>query len=997
MDVLRPVTLAVLAAALHLSAATPRALPDGYTRRVWQTQDGLPENTVQAFAQTPDNYLWIGTSGGLLQFDGAGFVLYDRDNTAAFRENSVFCLAAGRDGSLWAGTDGGGLVRYQRGVFRSYSAGQGLTNDFVRAIVEARDGTIWVGTDDGLFRLEGDRLTRVDGVGKTPRLAVHAIREDRAGDLWVGGSTVLRLHGTDGREYHLDGFGSASRVKSIVETKDGTLWVGTVSGLERLPRAARESARFERVPDIASTVRALFEDRGGTLWIGSIGDGLMRYSGGRFRRVTAPDNPPSSTVLALFEDNERNMWAGMQTGLLRLSRAAINTFPLPDAANADFGTVYSDADGSLWVASTHLYRIDAQRAGSRLVPPPAPGIRVRSVMRDRGGALWIGTEGDGVFRSANGRQAQFTRRTGLVNDFVRAFLETRDGSVWIGTDEGISRWHNGALANYREPEGLAYFSVRTLAETRAGDVWIGTERGVSHWREGRFVQDEATTRLRAEKIWAIHEDRDGGLWFGTHGAGLFRWRAGALTAISAAQGLAGNSIYQILEDAQGTFWMSGPNGISAVSRRDLDTLAEHPGFHPAVTLYGLSDGVEATQIYGGVAPAGCLTASGEVWFPSNRGPVRIMPLEARPESLPKVAIGRVLVDGREAPVSGRLVAQPGEGGLQISYAAIRLRSQERIRFRYMLENFDHGWTEALQRRVAFYTNVPPGEYRFRVQVFEMNRPESVTEAALAIQWRPHFYRTPWFFALCALLVFSAGLAAYRLRLRQVHARFRAVLEERNRVAREMHDTVIQGCASVSALLEAVVSVEEDARGSGRELLDCARRQVRATVDEARRAVWNLRQSGAGRANGGAGVPEIGPLLNQMAQQVGDASRVPVRCEISGRAVLLDPAVEHDILMVAREAVYNAVKHAHPGEVRIQVHFEDDRIQMRVLDDGCGFDPHQALAAPGEHFGLVGMRERTERLGGRFEIKSAPGGGTELVVEVPVRSAAAEKLGIALNS
>jgi ligand-binding sensor domain-containing protein/signal transduction histidine kinase len=973
-----------------LSAATSRALPDGFTRRVWQTQDGLPENTVQAFAQTPDNYLWIGASGGLIRFDGAGFVLYDRDNAPAIRENSIFCLTVGRDGTLWAGTDGGGLLRYRGGTFRAYAVAQGLANEFVRAVVESRDGVLWVGTDDGLFRLDGDLLNRVDGIGKIPKLAVHAIREDRAGNLWVGGSTILMIRGSDCKEFHLEGYGSANRVKSIVETADGTVWVGTVSGLQRMPRGARESGHFEEVPNIASTVRALLEDRSGTLWIGTIGDGLIRYDGGHFSRVTAPDNPPSSTVLALFTDNEQNIWAGMQTGLLRLSRAAINTFPLTDAANADFGTVYSDPDGSLWVASTHLYRINAERDGSQPVAAPAPGIRVRTVLRDSTGALWIGTEGDGVFRSRNGQRVQFTKRTGLVNDFIRAFLESRDGSVWIGTDEGISRWHDGALTNYLEPQGLAYFSIRTMAETRGGDIWIGTERGVSHWRQGRFIQDEVTARLRTEKIWAIHEDNDGGLWFGTRGAGLFRWRGGKLTAISELQGLAGNSIYQILEDTQGTFWMSGPNAISAVSRRDLDLLADRPGFHPAVTLYGLSDGVEATQIYGGVAPAGCLTARGEIWFPSNRGPVRIIPLEARGETLPKVVLEQVLVDGKETPLTSGLVVPPGEGRLQISYAAIRLRSQERIRFRYMLEGFDHDWTEALQRRVAFYTNLPPGEYRFRVQTFEMNMPESVTEAALAIEWRPHLYRSPWFLALCGLVLLGGVLAVYRLRLRQVHARFRAVLEERNRVAREMHDTVIQGCASVSALLEAVVAVEPNENGSGRELLDCARKQVRATVDEARRAVWNLRRSGTTS-------PEIGPLLDQMAQQASNASRVPVCCQTSGRPVVLDPAVEHDILMVAREAVYNAVKHAKPKEVRILVQFADDRIQMRVVDDGCGFDPDQPFSGVDEHFGLVGMRERTERLGGRFEIRSVLGKGTELLVEVPVQSAAAQKLGILLNS
>jgi len=271
----------------------------------------------------------------------------------------------------------------------------------------------------------------------------------------------------------------------------------------------------------------------------------------------------------------------------------------------------------------------------------------------------------------------------------------------------------------------------------------------------------------------------------------------------------------------------------------------------------------------------------------------------------------------------------------------------------------------------------------------MNMPESASEASLEIEWLPHFYRTEWFLALCIALALGGALLAYRMRLRQVHSRFRAVLEERNRVAREMHDTVIQGCAGVSALLEAA-SIGTEESESKRELLDCARKQVRATVDEARRAVWNLRQ-------GGAPLPEIGPLLEQMAQQASHASRVPVWFEASGKPALLDPAVEHDILMVAREAVYNAVQHARPTEVRIQVHFEDNKIRVRVVDDGCGFNPETALLSAGEHFGLVGMRERTARLGGRFDIRSAPGAGTELLVEVPVRSAVAAKLGMDLES
>jgi signal transduction histidine kinase len=429
--------------------------------------------------------------------------------------------------------------------------------------------------------------------------------------------------------------------------------------------------------------------------------------------------------------------------------------------------------------------------------------------------------------------------------------------------------------------------------------------------------------------------------------------------------------------------MSGPNGISAVARADLARAAGDRTVRPAVTLYGLSDGVEATLIHGGVASAGAVTTNGEVWFPSNRGPVRIAPVEARPESVPKVAIEDVLVDGREVDFRDRLIVPPGEGKLQINYSAVRLRSQERLRFRYRLESFDREWNDASRRRVAYYTNLPPGEYRFRVQAFDLNMPDRVTEASLAIEWKTRFYRRAWFLVLVVGLAAASVLAAWRLRLREVHSRFRAVLEERNRVAREMHDTVIQGCAGVSALLEAVVSIGGDAAGTKGELLDAARSQVRATVDEARRAVWNLRQNGA--------PGDITVQIEQMAKQASQASHVPVRIERSGEKALLDPAVEHDILMVAREAVHNALRHGRPSEVRICVHFSGERLEMRVNDNGRGFSPAEAESEPAERFGLLGMRERTERLGGRFQIRSAPGAGTELFVEVPARSAAAERL------
>ncbi|MGD0361984.1 MAG: two-component regulator propeller domain-containing protein [Bryobacteraceae bacterium] len=953
------------------SATLPQRGLQGYSRRIWQTQDGLPEEPVQALAQTPDGYLWIGTSGGLVRFDGAEMVVFNRENTPALRSNSIFCLLVSRAGDLWIGTEGGGVVRYHRGEFRRFSGEEGLSNGFVRSILEDRRGQFWVGTDDGLFRLHGDRLARVDGLGGVPAVAVHDIREDSHGRLWVGGSSLLMLD--DGRtvEYRLEGGSSEHRVKSILETRDGVIWVGTVSGLEQL--RPEETGRFVHVPEISGTVRVLREDHDGALWIGTIGEGIFLYRAGRFTRLRAPDYLPSDTVLSLLEDHEGNLWVGTQTGLLRLSATPVSTFPLPGAAGSDFSTIYQDVDKSLWIASTQLYRYAGQTARPYRFGGPLDEIRIRNLFRDRAGTLWAGTDGHGLWRIEGSRSVQYTKRDGLINDFVRAIYQGRDGSLWIGTDEGVSRWRQGRFTNYGVAQGLCYFSIRSLAEDRNGDLWIGTDHGVSRLHNDKFVHDAVVESLREERVWAIHEDPSGGLWLGTLGAGLFRWKAGVLTAYTSAQGLANNSIYHILEDPAGMFWMSGPNGVSSVLRRDLERVAESPGTRPAVTLYGISDGLETTQMHGGTQPAGCLAANGEIWFPSNKGPVRITPGYGAFGNPPAAVIERIVADGRSLPTSGKLELPPGGGKLEIQYSAIRLRSQERIRFRYKLEGFDNEWTEAFGRRLAFYTNLPAGPYRFRVAAYEMNAPASVSEAAVEMYWKPHFYATPWFLTLCVAAAAAAALGIHRFRLRQIHARFEGILEERNRVARELHDTIIQGCGGVSALLEASATVGDADPAMKQGLLEGARTQIRSTIDEARRVVWDLRQS----PDAGG---ELTATVSKLAEQLSQESHIPIEFGTDGKPRALEHAIEHDLVMVAREALSNAVRHAAPTSVRLRLSFGARELRMQVEDDGRGFDPSSPANG---HYGIIGMRERIEHLGGKFILRSGPGTGTHLSVAVPL--------------
>ena len=956
----------------ELSSSSPL---NAYAERMWQMQDGLPEQIVQAFAQTADRYLWIGTTGGLLRFDGERFVLYNRENTPAFRDNNIFCLTVVRDHTLWIGTEGGGLIRYRDGEFRSFSSNDGLTNAFVRSILQDATGTIWIGTDDGLFRLNGERIERVDGKNGIPLIAVHALHEDREEHIWIGGSKLLRLEGESVVEFSLEGAASQNRVKSIEETTDGSLWVGTVSGLQKM---ASGSHSFKRVREVVGTVRFLRETSDGRLWIGTIGHGLDIYNDRQFSHVTAPRQLPSNTVLSLFEDVEKNIWVGTQAGMLRLSKTPVRTVTLPDGSDSDAETVYQDRDGDLWIAAANLFRFEKGKAYPYAFPGVS-GVRIRNVFRDREGTLWIGTEGRGVYHQIGDRFLHYTTKEGLVNNFVRAFLQSRDGSVWIATDEGVSRWRQGEFTNYGMRDGLCYFSTRSLLEDSSGDIWIGTDRGLSHLHGDTFENDDAVQALKEEKVWAIHEDADGGLWFGTRTAGLYHLHAGKLDHYTVAQGLASNSIYELLEDKSGNFWISGPNGISVINRRELESVTDHPGRRAAVTLYGISEGLETIQMCGGEKPAGVLTTQGEIWFPSSKGPVRVSVAQPKPSNPAPVVIDQVMVDGLQVQAPGKLSLSPNTVKLELHYGVVLLRSQERIRFRYILEGFDKHWSEASADRVAYYTNLPPGDYHFRVAAFEMDNPEQITEASLEMTQEPHFYRTTWFVTCCLLLLAALVWSVYQVRLGQLRVRFRAVLNERNRLAREMHDTLIQGCVSVSALLEAHSSLGDSESDARNNLLDCARTQLRSTIDEAREAVFNLRLASESATN-------IGPLLGRMTEQVSHEFGIPVECQISGKPFEFEQSTVHELLMVAREAIYNAVRHGRPHKVQLGVRFEANECSVKVQDDGSGFDPEVASSLPAGHYGLIGIKERVSRMGGKLTLNSQSGAGTQLVIHIPRKHA-----------
>jgi ligand-binding sensor domain-containing protein/two-component sensor histidine kinase len=959
------------------SAASETAPPDAlaYSRRVWRSADGLPEDFAQSLAQTQDGYLWIGTSGGLARFDGVSFAVFNRENMSAFLDDSVYSLLVTKDGTLWAGTEGGGLVRYKDGRFRAFGAAEGLTNGFVRVIYEDRNSQLWVGTDAGLFRMRNESLIRVDGRDGVSEMNVHAICEDRAGRMLVGGMGLLVLRGQEVNYYTSNESLADNSVRTIRQTADEAIWIGSISGLRKLDRGI-DGDPF-KAPKILSGVNisALLESRGGAVWIGAYGQGLMRYRAGRIVRFSAPSTLPHNNVLALFEDGEDNVWVGAQGGLLRLSPSAAGVITTADGAPQSINTIYQDPRGELFVTALNgkLFRVARNTLTPVRLPAPLDRMSVRNLFRDSRGTLWVGTDGQGVSRIDAGGVVQYTMKQGLVNDFIRAFCEDREGALWIGTDGGLSRFQHGAFQNFKVKDGLAYDSIRALLLDRGGDLLVATDGGLSLLRAGRFVADPPLERLRGQKVWSLREDVEGKLWIGTHGAGLFLLKDGALTRFTTKDGLPSNKIHFIVEDAQGNLWMSGPSGVVAVSRREIESLSRLGDGQLAVRVYSTAEGLSTNQMNGGVQPAGAMLASGEIWFPSAKGAVHIGQNGPDHRSAPPALIEQVLADDRAIPFSQNLALDPGRGKLEIHYTAIRLRSPDRIRFKFRMEGFDQDWTDAGQRRVAYYTNLPAGKYRFRVVAYEIDDPRSATERVLSIEWRPHFYKTAWFPALCGLAALAAVWVWYRLHVRNLRQRFAAVLDERNRLAREMHDTLIQGCVGVSALLEAASSAREVSPIISDELLDRARNEVRATVDEARLAVWNLRQNAGER---------LAPAISQLTRRLSLETGIPIRFESNGSAPDLGAENERSLLMIVREALQNALRHAAPDHVSVALISDRRSLRVEIEDDGRGFDPSVISSSNGRHYGLVGMRERAEKLGGQLSLTSSPGKGTRVLLRVP---------------
>ena len=917
-----------------------------FARRIWRTQDGLPENQIQAISQTQDGYLWIGTAGGLVRFDGAKFTVYNRANSPGFVNDSVRALFCARDGSLWIGTDGGGLMRFQNGSFRSYGARQGLTNGYIKAILQDRRGSLWTSTAHGFFRLNGEDFVRI---AEPADLTVSAFWE-------------------------------------ILEHEDGVVWTRSTRGWyhvesERLTGEPMRSVD-SLVPDSHCASRPpagglRYHDDSGDLWIGTNGYGLTRVHHCSLTTWHAPEDLPGDVINAIFQDREQSIWVGTEDGLLRLSKTTVVTLNRDDGfSESSLATAYVDRDGVIWITTRahKVFRLSHGRVTPFTLPADIANFTIWTVFEDSHRALYLGSGGHGFFKIAAGSSVGYSTKQGLRNNTVTSFFEDQRGILWIGTSSGLSRWDGRGFRNYYLEDGLVYGYTRIVTGDHNGDVLVGTDYGVSRVHDDHIVSDPLLIRAGRERIYAIHVDGSGMIWLGTRGAGLIRIGNGKVCSITTRFGLLSNSIYQLMEDANGRLWMSSPVGISSASLRDLNAVADGQSASVAVAAYGLADGMESTQMSDGADPAGTKLPDGRLAFPSVKGLVIIDPHQVRIDKPSAVHVESVLVDDNPVGPRDRLVIPPGHRKLQIDFTACSLLSADRLSFRYRLRGLSDTWTIAINPRNAQYYNLPPGSYTFEVVAQDGGMPGNDSQAAIGLIWRPYFYQTVWFYASTALAICGLAVTGFRLYASQQRRIYDLRLAERTRVAREMHDTVIQGCVGASTLLEAAAgfAVREGAHMS--EFLNRARMQLRLTLDEARQALCDLRHDSFARGLAGA--------LEELGKSVSQEVNLPVEVKIEGDPLLLPEDVSRNLLLIAREAIRNAVAHAEPSRIQVFLSFSAMQLRLEIQDDGCGFVVDESTFSAHDRFGITGMRERAVQLAGSFALFSQPAAGTSVIVILP---------------
>ena len=782
----------LLLLALSGSAAGQRLDPNkALTQYMLEGYDrfrGLPQNTVHCVLQSREGFLWVGTYLGLARFDGVSFQSFNLSNTPELGSNGIYSVVEDREGALWVGTNGGGVAQLHNGRWKRYTTAEGLVSNVVLRLYLDDRNRVWVGTRGGLSCIEGGKVMSVVGANALQGRAVRSFAEDATGAVWVGASGGLYRFASNRLEpFELSAqVGRVGNVFDLHVGPDGVLWLGTDVGLVAFD-GVRQRLYTERDGLSDKVVNEVYVDHGGVLWAGTLRGGLNRFYQGRFERLNSSNSGlRDDKIQFLTEDREGNLWIGTEgAGLYRLREGLFLNYGRQEGYGADQTyAILESRSGDLLFGTYSGGVIRRTREGRFTTLSRAQGLPteyVRSLHESADGTLWVGTYGEGLVPVRNGRPGKpITTRDGLADNYVRVVLDDGAGGLLIGTRNGLSHYGQGRIRNYTAANGLPTNSVLCMAiEPSKSSLWIGTDGGGLarlNLSTGRFDTLNTRKGLSSDIVMCLYRDPvDGSLWVG-HNVGLDRVvEEGGRTRVQqfkGARGIYGESIFQILEDNRGALWMGSNNGVYRVNKAELLELQAGREVPIEVARFNEADGMRNAECRGNGSPSGIKTADGRLWFPTFAGVSAINPQRLlRNNVAPSVVIDGLEAEGKPQALDRAAVRVPaGVNKFEVEYTAPSFVAAEKVRFRYRLEGFDRDWVEAGPRRVAYYTNVPPGNYTFRVLAANSDGVWNETGAAVQISLEPTFWQTAWFYLLIGVLLVGMGYGFYRWRINELSAR-----------------------------------------------------------------------------------------------------------------------------------------------------------------------------------------------------------------------------------
>jgi signal transduction histidine kinase/CheY-like chemotaxis protein/ligand-binding sensor domain-containing protein len=1019
---LRPAKLLAMALlSIPAWGLNPKLALTQFGHDVWTSSNGLPHDSVRAIAQTADGYLWFATSSALARFDGVSFTVFNDSNTPLMKQSIPATMLAAPDGSFWLGTASNGLMRYRNGGFEKIAI-PSLPSAGVRALLLDSRGAFWIGADKGLVRIEGGRGAAVFSGGWETN--VHVMLEYPAGTVWVGANNGLhRFQGGVERVFTAaDGLPDDS-IWGLAVDAGGALWVGTHGGGLSEYRQGRFRAYKRRDGSKQASITTMLADRDGALWIGTDGGGLERLAEGKLTSYQTRDGLSNQVIRCLYEDSEGSLWMGTAGGgINRFKEYRVTMRTMREGLPSDsVRSVQQDSSGDIWLGTSGgIARLRA--AGDMTVYDSRDGLArdlMWPVIRDRRNNLWAGSE-EGVVQRFRGEPHGQAERQWKFAPPIHLLFEQRNGAVWVAAGDSVVRIEGDAAAAFGKPQGLASLPATALTESADGTIWVGTALGVQRF-DGRQFGPVLARPTGRQSVTALYGDAAGRVWAVTV-SGLSRIDGTHLTAFTPAQGILESDMRWILEDDGGYFWIPGRNGLLRVSRAELDAVAEGRKRSLEVEPFGVADGMRGSSDFSlGITPTAWKGRDNKLYFATYGGLLEIDPARLTVgRRAPPVLIERVTGERQAAVAPGGWIR--AGGNLEFHYTALSFLFPEFLQFRYRLEGFDADWVDAGNRRAAYYTNLPPGSYRFRVAARNMDSAWRESGVSFPLEARPRFYQTLWFAALCALAASTAGIAFYQLRVRALRRSERRLAERvEERTAELRREIQVRQRAEEAARAanlaksEFLANMSHEIRTPMNGVLGVTELLLDAeTAPEKRTYLDMVKSSGeslltiindildfskieAGRLDLDPVDFDLQALLGQLMKSFSvSASQkgLELICQTAGvpGMVVGDPTRLRQVLT---NLLGNALKFTSAGEIVVRAEVESRdagalRMHFSVRDTGIGIsaDKQQQIFEPfaqadasttrkygGTGLGLTVSLRLVEMMGGKLWVESQPGRGS----------------------